>query len=78
MRIVHQPEATQIIEPCRDAVARPLQGAGLGVVQHDVVARPAEHDRPGLADQPGADQGNLLLHVRHDASPATTLLRPAP
>jgi drug/metabolite transporter (DMT)-like permease len=47
--------------------------AGFCVVQHDVVPRPAEHDRPGLADQPGADQRDLLAaafpRARHHASP---------
>ena len=46
-------------------IARPLQRAGLGVVQHDLVAGAAEHDRPGLTDQAAAYQRDSL----HGASP---------
>ena len=67
--IVHQGEAGEILEPRRERIARPLQGGGLGVVQHDLVAGPAEHDRPGLTDQAAPHQRDLL----HGASPGCTV-----
>ena len=56
MRILDQPEAGEIGEPRRDGIARRLERRRLGIVQHDLVAGPAEHDRPGLTDQAAADQ----------------------
>ena len=60
VRVVDQPEACEIREARRDGIPRPLQGRGLGVVQHDLMTGAAEHDRPRLPDQAAAHQCDPL------------------
>ena len=60
--IVDQPVAFERREVGFDARDRGLALAFRPVVERDPVAGTGENDRPGAADQAGADDGNLVGH----------------
>ena len=61
-RIVDQPVAFECREIGLDTRDRSLALAFRPVVERDPVASTGEDDRPGAADQAGADDGNLVGH----------------